>query len=249
MHAASRAPPVLGERAEVGVVVHHDRNAVALAQVVEAALSLPFGKHDLGEREGMLGIHRARHGDADADQRARGVAAALQRRVAERVHEFARAGRIGAHRVMLVLPVEHLPAQVGHRDRHVGGADFDAEDAAGAVLEVEHDRPPSTERLARTALAHEAGGEQRVHDFGHGGAGQIGTPRDFGARNRALLPDQAQDRVGQRPRAHRFGSGRGATGAGGFGGKARLARRHGTLRASTCGSRCCRDTRCRRRPR
>mgnify|MGYP002063021206 CR=1 FL=1 len=41
---------VLVQRPEVRVVVHHDRHAVALAQVGQAELPLPLGEHDRRER-------------------------------------------------------------------------------------------------------------------------------------------------------------------------------------------------------
>jgi hypothetical protein len=66
---------------------------------------------------------------------------------------------------------------------------------------VEQDRPAAAGRFARAAFDHQASREQRFDHLGGGGSRQVRAARDLGARNRALLPDQTQDRVDQRPPA------------------------------------------------
>ena len=89
------------------------------------------------------------------------------------------------------------PAQVGQGDRHMGGAHLDAQDDAGIVLEFQHDGPaPAAEGPSPTSATMPIGrisltiSETVERD-------RSGLPRDFGAGNPALLPDQPQHRVGQ----------------------------------------------------
>ncbi len=94
---------MLGQRAEVGVVVDEERHAEARAQRLEPALAPPLGKHDLREPVGMRGIDRAGDGDADADQALLAASGVAQAGVAELGDEGSRALGIGAHRVIAVL--------------------------------------------------------------------------------------------------------------------------------------------------
>ena len=68
IEATRGAPPALGERAKVGVVVDEHRHFEPLAQLVEPVFAFPVPAAPAGEPVGMTRVHGAGYGDADAQQ-------------------------------------------------------------------------------------------------------------------------------------------------------------------------------------
>ncbi len=66
---AARAPPVLGQGAQVGVVVHQQGHAEPGGQAVQAQALLPGGQHHAGQAVRMSRVHGRGHRHADAQQR------------------------------------------------------------------------------------------------------------------------------------------------------------------------------------
>ena len=176
-------------------------HAVARGQLVQPQAAPPGGQHHLGEAVGVARVHRARHGDTDADQAPVAARPLRQAALAQLGDERARPRRVVADGVAAVLHGQHPPAQVGQHDRDVGRAHVHAEDGSGR-------RPGTRARPAAPAvgrpdahLGDEPGRQQRAHGLGDGRARQPGAAGDLGPRDPPLLPDQAELRVDERAAA------------------------------------------------
>ena len=199
LQALPRAPPVLGQRSQVGVVVDQHRHAEALRQEREAGPSFPGRQGDLRELLRVARIDRARHRHADPHQPLRAPAPPPQALLHQLRGQLAGALRVGAHRVRALLPDQHLPSQIRERHRHVAGAEIDADQAEGVVLELEHDGAAPAAGLTRTSLDHEPGCEQLGDGLGHRRAREVGATSDLRARDGSLGPDESKQAPCVRP--------------------------------------------------
>jgi len=65
---AAGTPGMLGQGAQVGIVIDEKRDLEPPADLLQTAESFPAGEHDLREALGVSGIHGARHGGSDPDE-------------------------------------------------------------------------------------------------------------------------------------------------------------------------------------
>ena len=75
----------------------------------------------------------------------------------------------------------------------LAGADVGGDDRAAARIDVEERRLPAAHRLAGGAFEDELLLQQVVDDEGHGAAADAHGPREVGARNRLMGPDEIED--------------------------------------------------------
>ncbi|HEX8954554.1 MAG TPA: hypothetical protein VF945_22015, partial [Polyangia bacterium] len=174
------AEVVLGERAQVGVVVHQHRHAEARLQPLQTQDPAPGRHGHRGERVRGGAVHRARHRDADAEQAPPRDALAAQAVVDERAHQRQRAGGIALHRVRAVTRDPHLAAQVGHRHQHVRGAELDADDEERVVVKAEQRRPAAAARQPLAGRLHQARALEIADDGRHRRRAQPGAARQVG---------------------------------------------------------------------
>ena len=142
-----------------------ERRPSARRAIFEPAPVPSGGKHDLGQRERMLGST----GLSRPRRRCRPACAALRRQRAPRHWRDTERARYLPDRCApddAGAPVEHLPAQVGHRDRDVRGAGLRRRGCGRRrPRKVQHDRPPPAERLCGPASLTRPVGSSESIDF------------------------------------------------------------------------------------
>lgn len=117
--ADTPAPPELGQRPEVGVVVHEDGAGVDRFQARCDVDVAPARHHERRDRAGMFRIDGARDTHADSDQALVAHAGVIEGLADEFVDQRKRALGVGPHVVASCLPGAGLAAQVGDDDAHV----------------------------------------------------------------------------------------------------------------------------------
>jgi hypothetical protein len=163
-----------------------------LAQRLAHVAPLPGRHHHLGDPVRVPGIDGARDGDTDADEPVRAELPLREAGLGELGHQRHRPVRIVPHRVVAMLPGQHLSPQVGERGRDVASAHVDAEEAVCVVLELQDDGSPAALRGAVAHLGDQAGLQELGDDLGDRGAAEPRRARDVGAGEPSLLPEKLQ---------------------------------------------------------
>ena len=178
--AAGGTDEVLGESAEVGVVVDVDGS-------FEAFLGDALGVDPDPAREDGRGPHdviadRGRQAHADGADLVPAVPGFGQGLVEQGVGELEAVLVAMVVREALPLLDQRLAGQVGDRYREVAVADVDADDQAGRARQPDHRAPASTARLG----LDQARGGERPDDVGDGAGGQSGDSRELRLGDRLL---------------------------------------------------------------
>ena len=185
LDAVAGAPDVLGQRAEVRVVVDADGQVEAVAHRARGRDPDPAGQDRGRADRAGVGVDRARQAHPDAED-----AGAVDARLGERgVDELGG----GVEALVGAVVARQLPAHLGedgmaevrHSHRHVRLAEVDADGGAGAAVERDQDGRAATLRAGRggvvDALGDEAVADEVADQGGDGGAGQTRAPSELGA--------------------------------------------------------------------
>ena len=172
--AARGAVLVLGDRAEVGVVVDHDRATEPAPELLGGSQLVPARQHRVVDAGGAA-VDRPRHAQPDSEQVGHGDSGVLRRLPHQVGREVERGGalwvRVGRH---LELG-EDAGAAIGHRYPDVAVTDVDTGHAPGSQRESHEQRwPPAAALVRRSAVSglHDDAGREQLGD----------QARDRGAR-------------------------------------------------------------------
>ena len=182
------------------------RQRIAEAEVAPAQVGRE--QHAAG-----LGFDHARHHDPDALTPAQ-VAMLRENRL-----DALRPGRDELARIPFGRKAgdarQLTPDQVGDHDEGPGRPDVDGDDAALPRVDIEKGRLAPALGLAGGALEHGAFPNQRAHQRAHGAAPDAHQPREVGAGDGLVGPDEVQrdpavDRPSGAPGGNAHGSARGS---------------------------------------
>ena len=183
--------PGLGERAEVGVVVHGHGRAELGLQDLGHHDAVPAAHHADRRDAPRAHVHGRGHADADGEELVGGCVDGRDHLLDEQGGALQPGVRavVGGQGHALVREDAH--GRVGERDAHGPGAEVDACDEPEVARERDLERAAAAAR-GRRGVQHARTGEL-LDDVGDGGRGQPGDAGQLDLREGATLLDGAHD--------------------------------------------------------